>query len=478
MRVRTLLQLGVSFARRLAAGGRCRLLLGRMDSTYNYDLDSNYTPSSFRSSAPSRSGARRGPTDLEWLFSELDADSSGHISRTELEAAILQIYGQPLDPALLDSMMKDADSDGDGEISLTEFKKMMYVASKQRGSRSRDSRSKSMWFKVKDRGPSRLVKASLEMQKRRETFTKQRFAKVHHALDEMFNSHPEYWKAKSSLLPSLEPAPSSGPAPLPLGGGLPPRAQAQLGAKGKKARLNRSPGFAKRKKKVDLEAGENGNAGDQEPEEQDFATWVSQTLASISMSCLVSSFVEAVDLAVSIGPLLVALLLPASWIFNEIRDLVNAYYAEPGAVAPPPPPSAPDMAGKMHELELGFYDFAQEHPAEYLAVDLGLGFGIGALALFWKDINDFFERRALEAAAAAKAKEASKAGYRKLEGDTDDSRPQPRARRRGGLNHVAMQTQLKAAAAKQTLSPKQMRMELTKSITTIERVCTTLGTNL
>lgn len=419
--------------------------------------------SSYRSSAPRTPKPPRAPTNLEWLFAELDADSSGHISRSELEAAILQIYGSPLEPKILDEMMREADTDGDGEISLTEFKRMMHAANKHKG-RSRDGRSaRTMWGKVKDRAPTRLIKASNDMQRRRETFTKQRMAKVNQALDEMFLAHPEYWKSKKSMLPDLPPAPSSGPAPLPNGGGLPPKAQAQMGARKKK--LNRTNGFGKRKKNVDLEAGEGGKAGE-ELEEQDFVTWITQTVQSISMSCIVASLVEAVDLAVSIGPLLVALLLPATWVITEVRDLVNSYYAEPGVVFPPPPPSAPDMAGRMHELELSFYDFAQQHPVDYLVVDLGLGFAIAALALFWKDINDFIERRKLEAATAAK----SKVGYEKLEDNPEQKTPQPRSRRRGGLNSSAMKEQLKQATAKQALSPQEMRMELNKTITAIEKV--------
>ena len=83
-----------------------------------------------------------------------------------------------------------------------------------------------------------------------------------------------------------------------------------------------------------------------------------------------------------------------------------------------------------------------------------------------RDINDFIERRKLEAATASK----QKVGYEKLEDNPAEKTPQPRARRRGGLNSSAMKEQLKQAAAKQALSPQEMRMELNKTITVIEKV--------
>ena len=76
-------------------------------------------------------GGGSSVTDLEWLFAELDADSSGYISRLELEMAIDQIFGS-VDEKLVDDMLKEADTDGDGEISLEEFKWMMGLAKKHR----------------------------------------------------------------------------------------------------------------------------------------------------------------------------------------------------------------------------------------------------------------------------------------------------------------------------------------------------------
>jgi len=153
----------------------------------------------------------------------------------------------------------------------------------------------------------------------------------------------------------------------------------------------------------------------------------------------VSWAVETVDLAVSIGPLVIALMLPISWVVNAIRDQINAYLTEPGYVAPPPPPSQPDLSGKMHELELSFYDFAQEEPVAYLVTDLGLGFAVGALALFWKDITDWIERRQLAASRAS-----AEGGFQKLEEEEE----------------------------KDELSPAEMRKQLNIAITTIEQVKT------
>jgi len=67
----------------------------------------------------------KSDASLEKLFKELDGDASGHVSRAEMEAAITKMYGKPLEPHLVDQMMKAADTDGDGEISYDEFKNIM-----------------------------------------------------------------------------------------------------------------------------------------------------------------------------------------------------------------------------------------------------------------------------------------------------------------------------------------------------------------
>lgn len=377
-------------------------------------------------------------SDLEFLFNELDADGSGQISRAELEYAIIKVYGEPgLDPKIIDEMMYDADTDGDGEISLTEFKKMMAVAKRERGRRRSKEfgAARSMWRKVKDKGPSRLVKASEQMSARRNQTWKQRLKKIDQTLDDIYTSHPHFWKKATSLRDPkpLPPPPSQAPAALPGGGGLPPKKQQQLKTSlfwSKSARRS----SRKKKKDVDLEAG----LGAKDAEEQlSWSAWLLQFWQSLSMSCLVSWAVETVDLAVSIGPLVIALMLPISWVVDAIRDQINAYLTEPGYVAPPPPPSQPDLSGKMHELELSFYDFAQEEPVAYLVADLGLGFAVGALALFWKDITDWIERRQLAASRAS-----AEGGFQKLEEEEE----------------------------KDELSPAEMRKQLNIAITTIEQV--------
>jgi len=65
---------------------------------------------------------------LEKMFSELDEDASGNISRAEMEAAITKMYGKPLESHIIDKMMGAADTDNDGEISLDEFKTIMRAA--------------------------------------------------------------------------------------------------------------------------------------------------------------------------------------------------------------------------------------------------------------------------------------------------------------------------------------------------------------
>ena len=352
--------------------------------------------------------------DLVWLFEELDADSSGHVSRAELEQAILQIFGSPLEPRIVDDMMREADTDGDGEISLEEFKKsenfrirtrapccsllssvcfrisilaVMHTADKEkRRGMPPSSSAMGMWAHIRERGPSRLVKASEEMRKKRTKMRAQRFAKLERALGDIARTHP-------GDLPTPQ------FAPLPAGGGSPPKAQFQI----KGSPRNSSPRPAKkRKKQVDPEKGD----GTALVEEQDEQGCVAACLADISFGCIARLLNDFIDTYL---PFTIALLVPASMLANAINKQIAAFTADKENPAPPAPPSAPDFNGWMHKTETDFYAYAQEEPLSYLTVDLGLGFALGALALFWKDINDYLEARRL------------RAGYQKL--DEEEEKP-------------------------------------------------------
>ena len=78
-----------------------------------------------QSSAPSSPKTSREALDKK--FKELDVDGSGKISRKELEFAMRQLYGKPLEAKVIDQMMADADEDGDGEIDPLELRLMMRV---------------------------------------------------------------------------------------------------------------------------------------------------------------------------------------------------------------------------------------------------------------------------------------------------------------------------------------------------------------
>jgi len=58
-------------------------------------------------------------------FAQVDADGSGKVSREEMKAAILKMYGKALDDKYIEGMMSAADKDNDGEIDLDEFKTIM-----------------------------------------------------------------------------------------------------------------------------------------------------------------------------------------------------------------------------------------------------------------------------------------------------------------------------------------------------------------
>lgn len=61
---------------------------------------------------------------LEKLFSSIDKDASGTLTTTEMELAIMKMYGE-VDEALVQKMMKSADTNQDGVLSLAEFKTIM-----------------------------------------------------------------------------------------------------------------------------------------------------------------------------------------------------------------------------------------------------------------------------------------------------------------------------------------------------------------
>ena len=57
---------------------------------------------------------------LEKTFKDFDADGSGEVSTTEIEAMMLSL-GLLVQPETLKAMMKEADTDNSGEISFDEF---------------------------------------------------------------------------------------------------------------------------------------------------------------------------------------------------------------------------------------------------------------------------------------------------------------------------------------------------------------------
>ena len=62
---------------------------------------------------------------LEAMFKTMDADGSGKVSEAEMKEAIMKVYGEALDEAVLKTMMTSADTNNDGEVDLDEFKTIM-----------------------------------------------------------------------------------------------------------------------------------------------------------------------------------------------------------------------------------------------------------------------------------------------------------------------------------------------------------------
>lgn len=360
---------------------------------------------------------------LEELFAELDSDQSGNISKSELEQALVKIYGKPLERKQVDAMMKAADTDGDGEISLSEFLSMMAQVDKVGEDKPGKSSVAGLWFAIRSRGPGRLIKASQEMRERRAAEEQKRFAKIEQALADMGvatdPSGSSVMAGSSSQF--LSPA---RPAATPSGG------KAQTPSSKGKPRLASRVGKRKGKEAVDLELGGGGAADAAAAADLDERWWLARLCETLSLSCLAMAFLEFLDTYL---PVMIAFAVPASFVLGFVEEQLQALTADSNGVAPPPPPAQPDL---LRMAETGFYDFAQERPGAYLVLDLGSAFAIGALALFWKDITDWLERRRLRGT------------YKKLqeEEENDDEEEQP------------------------VVSTQVLRMQLDKAINVMEEV--------
>merc|ERR1712086_1101298 len=57
------------------------------------------------------------PSPYESEFKRLDADSSGHLEKSELK----KLFGKWVPTSILDAAMKAADADKDGKLSMQEY---------------------------------------------------------------------------------------------------------------------------------------------------------------------------------------------------------------------------------------------------------------------------------------------------------------------------------------------------------------------
>lgn len=350
------------------------------------------------SQSPSRSrtalcwGEPLSQDELDQVFSELDADNSGQISRKELELAMKKMFGKAMKPKRVDQMMRAADTDSSGDIDLEEFRVIMHACEKERDGAKKLEKTMGLWFSIRERGlqPSKEQKASEDMRKRRLGNEAKRKANLDKALAEVALTNPQD-------LPT--PPRSARPAPLPAGGGLPPRAQVQTPGSPSPSRKRRTPSPGSRKDKdvkidvmVDIPVDNRSDL---------VKLWESLPTPS---EC-VMMVLEFVD---SYLPIMIMLSIPTSLLVTYISNQWARYRwtsVHPEALAPPPPPMQPDWLAMQ---ATNFYDLAQEEPGAFLLIDLGTGFAIGILALFWKDINEWFEQQRLKAASGS---------YQKLDGE-------------------------------------------------------------
>ena len=357
---------------------------------------------------------------LEVLFAELDADSSGNISKAELEYAMKKMYGKPLKSSVIDKMILEADADSDGEISLVEFKMLMAACELDQKEKKKNEKSMGMWFTIRERGltRSREQKASEDMRLRRAKNHSRRINELEKALAEAVLRDPSAFPA---------------PVPLPPGGGLPPRKQVQLPPSPKDRTFDiretlrriRSPGMHRRQRSRDLESGvllDNGPI-------EDLGCFVRiwNSLPTPGEAALI-----IFDFFDTYAPLIALMVVPTTALIKTVRGLINDLLAVPGVIAPPPPPAAPDWVKGAQE---SFFQLAQDEPGLYLTLDLGIAFALGTLAFFWKDISDWVEAQKL------------KGSYQSLNDDDDaEEERQPMA------------------------SAQTLRMELYKTINVIEEL--------
>ena len=361
--------------------------------------------------------------NLEELFIQLDTDSSGKISRKELEQAMKSMYGKPLEAKVIDKMMADADDDGDGEVSLSEFKTMMRACEKAREQSKKLEKTMGLWFSIRERGlmRSKEQKASEDMRQKRLASRAKREALIQRNLDEMIGQLPK--GAAASVMPASLPPPS--PTRMPANSGL---AQSKQPVPSSPMQQKARRVTHTRRRDADPEAGMVAQETSDLVDERDCFTRVWHSMPTPGEFAMVA--IEFID---SYAPLLVALLLPAlalaRWVGNQLR----AHQADADVAAPPPPPTEPDW---MHVAEDSFYQLAQARPGAYLVLDLGIAFALGALALFWKDITDWLERRRMQ-------------GYQPLDGEAEEAGE---------------------AEEKAIVSVQALRMELYKATNVVEEV--------
>ena len=76
--------------------------------------------------------------------------------------------------------------------------------------------------------------------------------------------------------------------------------------------------------------------------------------------------------------------------FGQLAGGATGAAAEETGPMPPPPPSAPDWGAIASEAA---FSCAASHPLVFLALDFAVGITAGLLILFWKDLQDWLQRR-------------------------------------------------------------------------------------
>ena len=161
-----------------------------------------------------------------------------------------------------------------------------------------------------------------------------------------------------------------------------------------------------------LDEADESDESEEETEEAQVC-W-SAVFGFLPVICEVGAEFAGAAMEAGICQYLLMLLLP---LWSAIKALfgIVTHAAEPPAFAPPAAPPAPAAPDLLTTIDVVVFDFAAEKPRIYLLIDFALGFIVGVIFLYLKDINEWIEARQYAARQAEEERRLGKRGYKQLE---------------------------------------------------------------